>query len=221
MFSRSAGAVVNRATSQENPLSNQTAVTKKRIRREPEETQRLILDAAQALMVREGYGAVSTRRVASEAGLTAALLHYYFATTDDLFIALHRRMMATQTAELERSLAGGDPIEALWQFQTGWSQSGLGVEFIALANHRKAIRAEIARRAEEARASQAKAIAPFLAEAGIDPDLCPSVCAVVLLTAASRLLANEAAIGITLGHAEMRRFVESLLASLRRQPPQP
>ncbi|MBU6268568.1 MAG: TetR/AcrR family transcriptional regulator [Sphingomonadales bacterium] len=201
-------------------MTQSTVTTKKRVRRDPEETRRLILDAAQALMVREGYGAVSTRQVAAEAGLTPALLHYYYATTDDLFIALHQRMTATHTAELEQTLANGDPLAALWRFQSGWSQSALGVEFIGLANHRKAIRAEITRRAEEARAEQAQAIAPLLAAAGVDPALCPPVCAVVLLTAVARLLANEAAIGITLGHPEVRRFIDATLASLNRTTPQ-
>ena len=187
---------------------------RKRVRRDPAETRRLILDAAQRLMHDEGYAAVGTRRVASDAGLTPALVHYYYATTDDLFIALHQRMIDEHMAEMERVLAAAHPLEALWHYQLGWSQSALGVEFIALANHRKAIRAEIALRAEQMRAEVARRIAPLLESAGIDPARCPPLCAVLLLTGASRLLANEAAVGITLGHDELRAFAEAMLTSL-------
>ena len=47
-----------------------------------------MLDAAERIMVREGYAAVTSRRVEAEAGLK---LHYHFGTLDDLFIAVFRR----------------------------------------------------------------------------------------------------------------------------------
>ena len=47
----------------------------------------LILDATEQLVVSEGYASVTTWRVAGMIGLTAALVHYYFATTDDLLVA--------------------------------------------------------------------------------------------------------------------------------------
>jgi len=42
-------------------------------------------------MLSEGYAAVTSRRVAAEAGLKPQLVHYYFRTMDDLFLALYRR----------------------------------------------------------------------------------------------------------------------------------
>ena len=50
-----------------------------------------ILDATESIMLEEGYAAVSSRKVASRAGLTSQLLHYYFRTMDDLFIAVFVR----------------------------------------------------------------------------------------------------------------------------------
>ena len=47
----------------------------------------IILDTTEKLMLEEGYAAISTRRVAKEAGLKPPLVHYYFPTTDDLFLA--------------------------------------------------------------------------------------------------------------------------------------
>ena len=50
-----------------------TLKAKPRNRQEPSISRALILDATEQLMVSEGYAAVTTRRVASLVGLTAAL----------------------------------------------------------------------------------------------------------------------------------------------------
>jgi TetR/AcrR family transcriptional regulator, regulator of autoinduction and epiphytic fitness len=85
---------------------------KKRIRRDPETTRRLILDTTEKLMVEEGYAAVSSRRIAQELGLNAATVHYYYPTTDDVFIALHRRMTERQLGEIEKVLEADKPLQA-------------------------------------------------------------------------------------------------------------
>ncbi|AOR78785.1 TetR/AcrR family transcriptional regulator [Novosphingobium resinovorum] len=188
---------------------------KKRIRREPAETRTLILDATEALMRTEGYAAVSTRRVAKEAGLTASLVHYYYPETDNLFVDLHRRMTERQVAELGQILGCGDPVTALWEYQAGWAQSALGVEFIALANHRKTIKPLIAVRTEEARDVQAAALAGALERAGVDSAVLPPEALAMMLVGIARTLANEERVGITRGHAEVRGFVDWLLAWLR------
>ncbi|WCT74429.1 TetR/AcrR family transcriptional regulator [Sphingomonas naphthae] len=190
---------------------------RKRVRRDPETARQLILDATEQLMVDEGYAAVSSRRVAKAVGINSALVHYYFPTADDLFIALHRRMTERHSAKLADLATAEDPLRALWQFQTHWAQTTLGVEFIALANHRKAIRAEIAERTEQARAVQAEALARSLARDGPIP--CPPLGMATLLVAISRTLANEEAIGITSGHAEVRAMVEWAMAHLPPPPP--
>ena len=48
-------------------------------------TRARIVDAAERVLLEEGYAAVTTRRIAAEAGVHAPLLHYYFLTIDDLF----------------------------------------------------------------------------------------------------------------------------------------
>ena len=63
----------------------------RRVRRERSETIALIFATTRQLMLDEGYAAVTTRRVAKDAGLTSALVHYYFPTTDDLLVALYRK----------------------------------------------------------------------------------------------------------------------------------
>ena len=69
-------------------------VATRRFGAETSKTHAALLDAAEALMLAEGYAAVSSRRAAAAAGLKPALVHYYFATMDDLFLALYRRRVS-------------------------------------------------------------------------------------------------------------------------------
>jgi AcrR family transcriptional regulator len=191
-----------------------SAEVRKRIRRDPETTRRLILDATETLMVEEGYAAVSSRRVAQALHLNAATIHYYFPTTDDLFVALHRRMTDRQLDELGEALASEDPLKAFWTFQSGWAQTALGVEFLALSNHRKAIRAMLAQSTNGAREAQAERLMEAIGPLSVDPAVLPPIALQTVLVAVGRLLANEERVGITSGHKEVRDFVDWALKTL-------
>lgn len=165
-------------------------------------------------MVEEGYAAVSSRRVAQELNLNAATVHYYFPTMDDLFVALHRRMTDRQLEELDKALASEDPLRAFWSFQSGWAQTALGVEFLALANHRKAIRTMLAGSTNDARKAQAERLSDAAGPLSVDPAILPPIALQTVLVAIGRLLANEERVGITSGHDEVRGFVNWALKKL-------
>ena len=187
------------------------AVRAKRVRRDPDTTRKLILDATEELMVEDGYAAVSSRRIAQAIGINPATIHYYYPTTDDLFVALHRRMTDQQNAGMEAVLAADDPLNALWEFQSGWKQTALGVEFLALSNHRKNIQAVLAEATNTARIQLASALERGVGEAlGGSIDVAPIALATMIL-AVARTLANEERVGITQGHREVREFVEKVL----------
>ncbi len=189
------------------------AVKSKRIRRDPDTTRGLILDVTERIMVDEGYAAVSSRRIAQEIGLNPATVHYYYRTTDDIFIALHRRMTERQVKEFADVLAAKSPLAALWAFQSGWSKSALGVEFIALSNHRKNIREVIATFSNDARERQAAALTRAIGTL-FDPEILPPIALTTILIALARTLANEERVGITRGHQEVRNAVDWALAKL-------
>lgn len=193
-------------------------VRKKRIRRDPDTTRKLILDAAEKVMLEEGYAAVSSRRVAQDIGVNGATVHYYYPTTDDLFIALHERMTDQQLVELQAVLAQPEPLQALWDFQSNWGQSALGVEFIALSNHRKAIQSVLAITTDEARDRQADALERAVAGAGVDTSVISPLALTTILVALARTLANEERVGITRGHDEVRALVSRTLAGLTKAP---
>ena len=188
----------------------------KRIRRDPDTARTLILDTTERLMIDEGYPAVTSRRVAQELGINGATVHYYYPTTDDLFIALHKRMTERQLSEFGQVLKAEDPLGALWKFQSGWAQSALGVEFLALANHRKSIGDVLAGITDDARNIQTEALARISSQSVIDPEILPPIALTTILVAIARTLANEERVGITRGHNEVRTFVDWALSKLGR-----
>lgn len=188
--------------------------TRKRIRRDPDTTRRLILDTTEKLMVEEGYAAVSSRRIAQEIGLNAATVHYYYPSTDDVFIALHRRMTERQLGEIEKVLAADEPLQAFWSFQSSAGKTALGVEFLGLANHRKAIRDTLAASTERARDDQSKMLAEAVGGSASMRRSLSSEALVTILVGLGRLLANEERVGITRGHEEVRSFVKWALQRL-------
>ncbi len=174
----------------------------------------LLLDAAEQLMLDEGYAAVTSRRVASKAGLKPQLVHYYFRTMDDLFLALLQRRAEAGLAAQARVLASAQPLRALWKYSIDPAGTALTMELAALANHRKAIRAEIARVAERFRAAQIEAIAGLAAGYGLDPASCTPAALAILMRSISMVLVMEQALGMSTGHAEILALVERQLQRL-------
>jgi len=184
----------------------------RRIGSEDSKTRSALLDAAQELMLEEGYAAVTSRRVAARADLKPQLVHYYFRTMDDLFLALFRRGAERNLDRQERALASPQPLRALWTFSTDRAGTALTMEFTALANHRKTIRDEIARYAEQFRRIQAEALPRILENHGIDAHALPPLALLVLMTSVSQVLVMEDSLGVTTGHAETVALVERFLS---------
>lgn len=53
--------------------------------------ERLILEAAEAEFLEKGYGKARTTEIAKRAGLSHAMLHYYFRTKDNLFEVIFQK----------------------------------------------------------------------------------------------------------------------------------
>jgi AcrR family transcriptional regulator len=197
----------------------------RRIGNESSKTRAALLDAAERLMLEEGYAAVTSRRVAAEAGLKPQLVYYYFRTMDDLFLALFRRRAEQGIERQVQALGAPQPLWALWDLSRDSRGTALTMEFIALANHRKAIRAEIASVAERLRVEQVAGLESVLSGYGLRPEQCPPVVFAVLLSSVSRFLVIEReALGMSTGHDATVAFVEAFLARLegeRRAPPGP
>ncbi|MCF6389517.1 TetR/AcrR family transcriptional regulator [Mycobacterium sp. MBM] len=174
----------------------------------------VLLDAAEALMIEQSYAAVTSRRVAERAGLKPQLVHYYFRTMDDLFLAVFRRRAEQGLVVLEAALKSAQPLRAIWLFSTDPDATRLTMEFMGLANHRKDLRAEISYYAERFREEQRVAMTAALQRYGVDPGDVPPVVWAVIGTSLSWALVMEQALGMSAGHAETLEFVERWLREL-------
>jgi AcrR family transcriptional regulator len=172
-------------------------------------TRTALLDAAEAIMLEEGYAAVSSRRIASRAGVPNAI-HYYFDTMDDLFIELFRRGAVRSLEQQREALTSPQPLWSFWDLLLDRSNGGLNMEFVALANHRKDIRSEIAESSHAFRQQQLEALSSVI-EASSSHS---AEAIVLLLSSVSRFILTEEAFDIGTGHAEIVALVEELIGQI-------
>lgn len=177
-------------------------------------TRQRLLEATAKIMRDEGYAAATSRRIAAEAGVKQALVYYYFPTMDDLFVELLRAGAEASLANMRATLTDDDPLSTLWLINNDLRLTGLNTEFMALANHRKVIRTELKNFAERVRDIETAAVTVALRARGVDLDKYPPVAISMLIAQTARSLCNESAVGVTLGHAELRAFVEAQLTLL-------
>jgi AcrR family transcriptional regulator len=188
------------------------AASPRRIGATDSKTRAQLLDAAELVLLEEGYAAVTSRRVAARAGLKPQLVHYYFRTMDELFLEVFRRRAEESVARVERVVATDGSLRAIWQISADLRRARFNIEFVALANHRKSIRTEIARYAERLRATQLEAMTAALTSLGVSEVEIPPIAALLLMTGVTQVLALEDALGVTAGHDATRAFIEQTIA---------
>ena len=174
-----------------------------------------LIEATARIMREEGYAAATSRRVAAEAGVKQALVYYYFPTMDDLFVEVLRTGAETALARMRALLTDDDPLQALWLMNSDSAVTALNAEFMALANHRKAIGAELKAYAERVRDIETAAVTMVLRANHIDLEDYPPVAISMLIAQVARSLCNESAVGVTQGHDELRAFVERQMSLLK------
>jgi AcrR family transcriptional regulator len=177
-------------------------------------TRHRLLEATAQIMHDEGYAAATSRRVAAKAAVRQPLVHYYFPTMDDLFLAVLREGSDAALDQMRAALTDNNPLRALWAINSDPRRTVLNTEFMALANHRKAIGVELKTYAERVRDMETAAVTLVLRAHGIDLDTHPQIVISMLIAQIARCLCNEGAVGVTLGHDEMRSFVERQIAAL-------
>ncbi len=179
-------------------------------------TRSALLDAAERIMLEDGYAAVTSRRVAERAGLnaTSAVVYYYFGAMDNLFVAVFRRRAEESLRRYQALFGAPQPLWALWDLSRQKSATAFTLEFLALGNHRKAIRSEIARTMHRLRKVQFDALTEVLESYGVDMVTCPPAFALLLVDWMSRFFEIEEAYGVRAGHDEVVRVIERHILEL-------
>jgi len=165
-------------------------------------------------MLDAGYAAVTSRRVAAMAGIDAALVYYYFGTMDDLCIALFRRYAERSAARLHAALSSPQPLWGLWDALRDQSNTALMTEFIALANHRKAVKTVMVANSRKFRRMHLERLTAILQSYGVDRETWAPAALIVVLSSISRQLSADEAFGVEPGHDETIALVERQIRAL-------
>ncbi len=186
----------------------------------PNPTRRALIRATAQVMLAEGYAAATSRRVAAQADVKPALVHYYFPSMDDLFVAVLQAGAESNLSTQQEAFADDAPLHALWELNNAQG-AALWMEFMALANHRKAIRSEIAAYADRFRELEEAAMAEALQAHGVDAEEFPPVVMSMIVASLARILVLEQGLGISRGHPEAHEFVRRYLDRFELPPRDP
>lgn len=180
-------------------------------------TQDRFLDAAERLLTEIGYAAVTTRKLADEAGANVGLVHYYFGSMEELFLqVLERftgRLIERQRAmyaapgryidkwrEAMRYLEADRPYQKIW-----WELQAMGW------NHPE-FRQRINRVHEAWREAMRAAVSEALARYRLDTTDFSTEAWITLIVALNEGIILERLSGIDRGHDDLLNAIDAWLA---------
>jgi len=165
-----------------------------------------MLDATEEILREEGYGVLTSRRVAERLGVKQRLVYYYFHTMDELIFETFRRLSVRELDRLRAGVSSDRPLHELWDVCINTTDARLISEFMALAYHNEGVRNEVIKFITESRKIQTSAIKKAMSKSGVSEALPPD--AVAFLGSSIALALNrEASLGIDRGHASVKKII--------------
>jgi TetR/AcrR family transcriptional regulator len=175
-----------------------------------------LLDAAERLLVDVGYAAITTRKLAEEAGVNHGLVHYYFGSNENLLVRALERF-TERLLDRQRDLYAADlPFVEKWRTAMRFLVSEdvtyekVWLELQAMAWNDEVLRGRLARVNGEWRAVLTAAFAEPRRELGIEMPLDALVSLVVTFNLG---IIVERLGGIHTGHAELLDWIDEWLSS--------
>ena len=188
-----------------------------------QETIDLFLDAAERLLISEGASAITTRRLATEAGLNHGLVHYYFGSIDEVEIQVLERFTARLVERQRAMYATEGPFLEKWRTAMRFIDEDLEAgypkvmaELWALTWNRPELRARTANVWDRWREVLTDAFEAAIDEYGLDRESYPVKAIVTLVLTFNNGLLLERLIGIDEGHRELLDWIDNWLEQLER-----
>jgi len=173
-----------------------------------------LLDAAERLLVEVGYGGITTRRLAEEAGVNHGLVHYYFGSIENLLVRTLERFTERLIARQREMYAADIPFIEKWRTAMRYlveedvRYEKVWLELQALAWNRAEMREQVMQVDERWRAVLTEAFAKPRERLVIDIPLEALVSLVVTFNLG---IIVERLSGITTGHAELLEWIDRFL----------
>jgi AcrR family transcriptional regulator len=175
-----------------------------------------LLDAAERLLVEVGHAGITTRRLAEEAGVNHGLVHYYFASNENLLVRTLERFTDRLIARQRELYAAELPFVDKWRTAMRYLVSEdvayekVWLELQALAWNNEDLRERLARVNAEWRAVLTEAFEAPHRELGIE---LPLDALVALVMTFNLGIIVERLGGIETGHAELLDWIDRWLSS--------
>ena len=180
-----------------------------------------LLDAAERLLISEGAGRISTRRVASEAQVNHGLVHYYFGSMEELLLQVLDRFTSGLVARQREMYASDSPFlekwRAAWRFHEEDLASGypkLWFELQAMAWNRPRMRERLQAVNEAWRGVLVEAFDRARGELDLELPGSEALVALGMMFAQGAQL--ERLLGIDRGHDELLAWIDAWLEAATR-----
>ena len=173
-----------------------------------------LLDAAERVLVNAGYPAVTTRRLAEEAGVNHGLVHYYFGSVENLLVRTLERFTERLIARQRDMYAADMPFLEKWRTAMRYlvgedvAYEKVWLELQALAWNQPDLRERLARVNAEWRAVLTEAFEQPHRELGIDMPLDALVSLVMTFNIG---IIVERLGDIETGHTELLAWIDAFL----------
>jgi AcrR family transcriptional regulator len=185
-------------------------------------TERL-LDAAERLLIDVGYGGVTTRHVSKAAGLNHGLVHYYFGSMEELFLAVLERFTARLIVRQRAMYSADTSFLVKWRKAMGFLEEDLAsgypklwLELQAMAWNKPPMRARVAAVHKEWTTVLTEAFGPAMKGYGIAHGPLSVEAMVALVATFNQGIMLERLSDIDQGHAALLRSIDRWLASLEK-----
>src|SRR5439155_26991454 len=180
-----------------------------------------LLDAAERLLVSDGYARITTRRLAHEAGVNHGLVHYYFGSMKELLVRVLQRFTTGLIARQREMYGAEGPFIQKWRTAWRFHEEDLAAgypkiwhELQAMAWNKPELRDRLVAVDHEWRAVLRAALARALDAYRLGTSVPPLDALVALVMMMSQGAQAERLLGIEEGHAELLGWIDSWLQSL-------
>lgn len=173
------------------------------------ETRAQLLRGAIQILGEEGAAAVTARRLAEQVGLGRHIVHYYFGTIDEVFVAIMREEGARTQDALAEATRTGDALKILWD--NAREAAPIIVELMQLGLRHPSIAREYKLYAERFREAMSQVLARYAQDKGLTLPASPAATALLLQSVAFSI-AIEGRFDLNMGHAEAEAHLLGWLA---------
>lgn len=178
-----------------------------------------LLDAAEHLLVEEGYAAVTTRRLATQAGVNHGLVHYYFGSMDALLVEVLERFTVRLIARQRAMYARPDPFVERWRTAMRFLDEDrpyqkIWYELQAMAWNRPELRPRLRKIQIAWREAMRDAVAEALARYELDERTLSADAWITLIVTMNEGIILQRLGGFDRGHAELLAAIDRWLSGL-------